>query len=146
MWVNAYRSHIGQVLPGQMPFEGSILENITFGNPQINADTVSQVIRLVGLKDFVRRQPKGMNSMLFPGGQQIPHTISKRILIARAIVHQPKILILKDALEHFETSEATRIMEYLGHADRPWMLIVAGQSIGWKKICNKTVVLKNNLK
>jgi len=143
MNINAYRSQVGQVLPEQMPFEGTILENITFGNKDIALDTVNHIIKEMGLQEFVRKKPKGIDSQIFPQGQRIPHTVSKRILLARAIVHNPKILILKDALEHFEVAEAGRLMEYLAHPDRPWLLIVSGQNENWKKVCNKHLRLIN---
>lgn len=143
MRINAYRSQVGQVLPEQMPFEGTIFENITFGNKDITLDTVNHVIKEIGLQDFVRKKSKGIDSPIFPQGQRIPHTVSKRILLARAIVHNPKILILKDALEHFEAKEALRLMEYLAHPDRPWLLIVSGQNENWKKVCNKHLRLNN---
>ncbi|MCW8981335.1 MAG: ABC transporter ATP-binding protein, partial [Altibacter sp.] len=69
-------------------------------------------------------------------------SVSKRILLARAIVHNPKILILKDALEHFDSKEATKIIEYLGHPDRPWLLIVSSSDHDWKKIATKRIRLK----
>jgi len=143
MQISAYRSQVGQVLPEQMPFEGTIFENITFGNKEITLDTVNHIIREIGLQEFVRKKPKGIDSPIFAQGQRIPHTVSKRILLARAIVHNPKILILKDALEHFEAQEAERLMEYLAHPDRPWLLIVSGQNENWKKVCNKHFKLIN---
>jgi ABC-type bacteriocin/lantibiotic exporter with double-glycine peptidase domain len=137
MKINAYRSQVGQVLPEQMPFEGTISENITFGNKDITPDAVNRVIKEIGLQEFVRKQPKGIDSPIFPQGQRIPHSISKRILLARAIVHNPKILLLKDALELFEEQEAQDLMVYLAHPDRPWLLIASGQNKNWEKVCNK---------
>ena len=137
MKINEYRSQVGQVLPEQMPFEGTIFENITFGNKDITTDAVNRVIKEIGLQEFVRKKPKGIDSSIFPQGQGIPHTVSKRILLARAIVHNPKILLLKDALEHFEEQEAQDLMNYLAHPDRPWLLIATGQNRNWEKVCNK---------
>jgi ABC-type bacteriocin/lantibiotic exporter with double-glycine peptidase domain len=143
MSINAYRSQVGQVLPEQMPFEGTIYENITFGNKDIKIDAVNRVIKEIGLQEFVRKQPKGIDSPILSQGQRIPHTISKRILLARAIVHNPKILLLKDALEHFESQEAHTLMKYLSHPDRPWLLIASGQNENWKSVCNKHILLNN---
>ena len=142
MRINAYRSQVGQVLPEQMPLEGTIFENITFGNNNISPETVNQVIKNVGLQEFVRTMPKGIDSAISPQGLSIPHTVSKRILLARAIVHNPKILLLKDALENFEEQEAQELMDYLAHPDRPWLLIAAGQNKSWERVCNKLLKLQ----
>ncbi len=136
MKINAFRSKIGQVLPEQNPFEGTILENITFGQQDISIERIRHVLKIVGLQDFVRSQVNGLQTVLFPEGRQIPHTISKRILLARSIVHKPKLLLLKDALEHFEREEARSIIQYLVHPDRPWALVVASNSKEWKTTCN----------
>lgn len=139
---NAYRSKIGQVLPEQNPFEGSILENISFGNPEVSIARINQVIKIVGLQDFVRTQANGLQTQLFPEGQKIPHTISKRILLARAFVHNPKVLLLKDALEHFEEKEGKEIMTYLASPERPWTLVVASNNPDWENICNQHIELE----
>lgn len=140
---NAYRSQIGQVLPEQTPFEGTILENIAFGNPLITPARINEVIRIVGLQSFVRSQPNGLRTFIHPEGQQIPHTISKRLLLARAIVHEPKVLLLKDALEHFEASEARDIMDYLSSPDRPWALVIASSNKDWAVVCKTVIQLEN---
>ncbi|RMB62910.1 ATP-binding cassette domain-containing protein [Dokdonia sinensis] len=142
MHPNSYRSQIGQVLPEQSPFEGTILENISFGNSEITTERIFEVIQQVGLQPFIRAQVNGLQTILFPEGQQIPHTISKRILLARAIVHEPKILMLKDALEHFEANEARSIMNYLASPDRPWLLIVTSNNQDWEKVCTRHIILE----
>ena len=144
MNINAYRSQVGQVLPEQMPFEGTLLENITFGNKAISIDTVYKIVKEVGLQEFVRKQAKGINSEIISQGQSLPYTVSKKLLLARAIIHEPKILLLKDALEHFEQTEAKRLMNYLTSPEKSWLLIVAGKNDYWKTVCNKNLRLESN--
>ena len=119
MNINAYRSNVGQVLPEQFPFEGTILENITFGNKTVAMDIINQIVKDVGLQGYIRKQSKGIYSEILSQGQSLPHTVSKRLLLARAIVHEPKILLLKDTLEHFEPTEAKRLMKYLANPEKP---------------------------
>ncbi|EZH74627.1 ABC transporter ATP-binding protein [Aquimarina atlantica] len=139
LWLNKYRAHIGQVLPVQSPFEGTILDNITFGNKEVSQEHLHSVLKNLGLLSFIKEQPNGINTMLYPEGQQIPFTISKRIVLARAIIHNPKLLLLKDPLEHFETNEASRIIKYLTAPERPWALIISSQNGQWKDYCNQTI-------
>ncbi|AUP78604.1 peptidase domain-containing ABC transporter [Flavivirga eckloniae] len=147
IWPNRYRSKIGQILPEQHPFEGTILENITFGDTLISRDRVNEVLKNIGLLPFIKEQPNGLNTMLYPEGQQIPYTISKRILLARAIVHKPQLLLLKDPLEHFETQDAQTIVEYLTDSKHPWTIIVSSRNALWRKYCTKTIKLnKGTLK
>ncbi len=141
IWPNKYRSNIGQVLPQQYPFEGSILENITFGDPNIENDRLNEVLKNLGLLSFIKEQPNGINTMLYPEGQQIPYTTAKKIVLARAIVNEPKLLLLKDPLEYFEVEEAKQIVDYLIHPDRPWAVIVSSRNPYWKTACTRNLKL-----
>ncbi len=142
---NIYRSHVGQVLPEQYPFEGTILENITFGNPSITPERVNEVIKRIGLINFVKKQPDGLNTMLYAQGQHIPYTISKRIVLARAIVHEPRLLFLKDPLEHFEANEAREIVSYLTDDSHPWAIVVSSGNPIWKNKCAHILTLPQGI-
>ncbi len=141
VWTNRYRSGIGQVLPEQQPFEGSILDNITLGDETITRDRLHEVLENIGLFHFIKEQPNGLDTMLYPEGQQISYTISKRIVLARAIVNNPKFLLLKDPLEYFEPEEANRIIKYLTDEKQPWALIVSSRNTAWKKAANRRLKL-----
>ena len=145
VWSNKYRKHIGQVLPSQLPFEGTILENITFGRADISKEQLHEVLKNLGLLSFIKQQKNGINTLLNSEGQQIPFTISKRIILARAIIHNPKLLLLKDPLEHFEIEETEKIVQYITHKDRPWALLVTSQNTIWKKYCNQTIKISEGI-
>ncbi|MEM7186452.1 MAG: ATP-binding cassette domain-containing protein, partial [Bacteroidota bacterium] len=141
IWPNKYRSNIGQVVPEQSPFEGSILENITFDDPSISQERLNDVLKHVGLLPFIKEQPNGIHTILYPEGQRLPYTVSKSIILARAIIHEPKLLLLKDPLEHFEVDRAEAIIDYLTHPDRPWALVVSSRNDYWKRACSRTIQL-----
>ncbi len=141
--LNAYRGNVGQVLPEQHPFEGSIKENITLGDPNISTNRINDVLKHIGLVNFVKEQTKGLDTMLYPEGQQISYTIAKRIVLARAIINEPKLLLLKNPLEHFETSEAKRIINYLTDSNQPWTLVVSTRTSLWDTYCSKKLQLVN---
>ncbi|MCK7590656.1 ATP-binding cassette domain-containing protein [Subsaxibacter sp. CAU 1640] len=143
IWPNKYRCHVGQVLPEQSPFEGSILENITLGDTSISQDVINETVESLGLLPFIKKQPNGLNTILHSEGQKIPYTVSKRIVIARAIVHRPRLLLLKDPLENFETQDAEKIVAYLTDSKHPWTIIVASRNHLWKQRCSKILKLNN---
>ncbi len=141
--LHSYRSNIGQVLPNQHTFEGTILENITFGNPDITQERINEVLKNIGLLSFVKQQANGIRTVISPQGIEIPYTVSKRILIARAIIHKPKLLLLRDPLEHFEIDEMERIITYLTRPEQPWAIIIASRNELWKRNCNRVVKLES---
>ena len=141
--LNYYRSFLGQSLTEESPFEGTILENITFGNPEVTQEDVYWAIEKVGLTQFIKEQPVGLQTIIYPEGKQIPHTVMRKIVLARSIVHKPKLLILINPLDQFEKKEKDRIIDFLTDPSNPWTLIIESSSLGWKKHCTRIVTLEN---
>ncbi|WP_242094618.1 peptidase domain-containing ABC transporter [Aestuariivivens sediminicola] len=140
--LNHYRSQLGLSLTEETPFEGTVKDNLTFGNPNISDETIFQVLKDIALLDFVKELPNGLQTILYPDGKQMSHTVSKKIVLARAILKQPKILILEDALDRFNREETDAIIEFLSHKDRPWGLIVVSSSEHWIDKCEKVITLE----
>ena len=141
--INAYRSYVGKVLPELNPFEGTIRENITLGDTTITTAQLNKVIKATGLVDFIKSLEDGIDTVLYPEGQQIPYTISRRIVFARAIVNEPKVLLLKDPFKSFEKEEARKLIEFVSDSDNPWLLIVASNNPEWNSKCSKILNLES---
>ena len=141
LYLNHFRQHLGLSLAMEAPFEGTIRENLAFGNPDITDRDILTALDQVGLTGFIQEQPKGLNTVLHPEGKQISYTISKKLVLARAIAKHPKILILEDPLDHFSETESRRLIDFLTHKDRPWALIVVSDNNYWDKHCYKSIVL-----
>ncbi len=139
--LNYYRSHLGQSLTEESPFEGTLFDNITFGDASIPMEEVYWALDKVGLTKFVKEQPQGLRTVLYPEGQQIPHTITKKIVLARSIVRKPKLLILKDPLDQFGLEEARNIMDFLTAEESPWALVVVSENPLWKKSCGRVITM-----
>ena len=140
--LNHYRSHLGLSLADETPFEGTIRENITFGNPEISDEQLMWAIENVGLYQFIKESPKGLNTILYPEGKQISFTIAKKIVLARAIVTKPRVLILEDPLEQFEPSEVKKITNFLTDKTNPWALVVVSRNNDWSASCTQVITLK----
>ena len=139
--LNYYRSQIGISLSEETPFIGTIWENITFGNPNITDEEVYKALDNVGLTEFIREQKSGLQTILHPEGRTMAHTTSKKIILARAIVTKPKLLILEDPLDLVEDLEADKIIEFLARTDNPWSLVIVARNHNWKTYCNQIISL-----
>ena len=142
MNLNYYRSHLGQSLPEESPFEGTILNNITFGDKTISQEQVYWALKNVGLTEFVKEQPQGLKTMLYPEGKQIPYTISKKIVLARSIVRKPKLLVLKDPLDQFDKNEALRMINFLSNPENGWALLVVSENLLWADRCTRIITME----
>ncbi|MBS9462408.1 ATP-binding cassette domain-containing protein [Flagellimonas sp. 389] len=141
--LNYYRSHLGKSLSEESPFEGTILNNITFGNKAIPQEDVYWALEKTGLTQFVKDQPQGLNTVLYPEGKQIPYTVSKKIVLARSIVTKPKLLILKDPLDQFGDDESTEIMDFLTDSSNGWALVIVSKNPKWVTRCGRIITMEN---
>lgn len=139
--INYYRSHIGLSLTDETPFEGSIRQNITFGNSEISDETIFWAIENVGLKDYIKQQAKGLETILYPEGKRMSSSISKKIILARAIVKKPRLLILEDPLDQFVEEEANQIMDFLTNPIHNWTIVVVSQNSRWERECKQLIEL-----
>jgi len=139
--LNHYRSQIGLSLSEETPFEGSIRENITFGDSSITDEQIYAAIDNVGLTEFVKQQSNGLHTVLYPEGKQISYSISKKIVLARAIVKEPTLIVLEDPLDQFEKEETNSIMKFLTDTNRPWAIVVVSFNDNWINACQKIITL-----
>jgi len=145
LFKNEYRSNLGVALSEETPFEGTIRDNVTFGDKNITDETIYKVFESLGLTSFLQQQIKGLNTVLNPEGKQMAYTISKKIVLARVLVKQPKLLILEDPFDHFDKDEATQLIDLLANPNQAWSLVVVSNNGLWERKCNKQIVLKNGM-
>ncbi len=140
-----YHSLLGQSLTEESLFEGTLLENITFGDDSINQADISVVLDKIGLRDYVRQQPEGLETTIFPEGLQMSHAITKKIILARSIIRHPKLLILNEPLHQLDREEERRILDYLFSVENDWSIIVTSRDNIWKERCDHQVFLDNGI-
>ena len=140
--LNHYRSQLGLSLSDETPFEGSIKNNLVFGNKAIKDSIIYEALEIVGLTQFLKEQPNGLETILYPEGRQMSFTIAKKLILARAIIKQPKVMILEDPLDQFNFDETVKIINYLTDSKRPWALIVVSSKKSWRTQCNQVITLE----
>jgi len=139
--LNHYRSQLGLSLSEETPFEGSIRENLIFGNDKIKDSKIFEVLEIVGLSQFLKEQNNGLDTILNAEGKQMSYTIAKKMILARAIIKEPKIMILEDPLDQFNLEETVSIIKYLTDSARPWSLIVVSSKKSWRTECSQTITI-----
>ncbi|HEX4149206.1 MAG TPA: ABC transporter ATP-binding protein, partial [Pirellulales bacterium] len=95
--VHEYRRHIGIVLQEPFLFYGTIAENIAYGRPDTSRDEVVAAARAARAHEFILRLPDGYDSLVGERGQSLSGGERQRISIARALLIDPRILILDEA-------------------------------------------------
>ncbi len=108
------RSQIGAVLQEPFLFNGSITDNICYGKPSATVEEVIRAARAANAHEFIIRMPDGYDTMVGERGARLSGGERQRISIARAILHNPSILILDEATASVDTETEQAIQEAIG--------------------------------
>ena len=101
--IESLRNSVAVVLQKNLLFAGTIKENLRWGNPNATDEQIEEACRLAQADEFVRSFPDGYDSMIEQGGTNVSGGQKQRLCIARALLKQPKILILDDSTSAVDT-------------------------------------------
>jgi ABC-type bacteriocin/lantibiotic exporter with double-glycine peptidase domain len=109
----SFRSKTGIFISTQELFEGSLYENLTMGNETISMDEIMKLSEVVGLRSFLKSSKKGLEMMINPMGERLPKKIVQKLLLLRAMINSPSLLLLEEPWLGLESEYAERIKNYL---------------------------------
>ncbi|MCS7459796.1 ABC transporter ATP-binding protein/permease [Paenibacillus doosanensis] len=105
------RKKIGVVLQETFLFDGTITENIAYSKPDATPEEIMRAAKIANAHDFIVRLPDGYDTKVGERGHRLSGGEKQRIAIARAIVHDPRILILDEATASVDTETERQIQE-----------------------------------
>lgn len=138
-----YRSQIGSIIQGEAPFEGTILENITFKDAKITFEDIKWAIDGVQLSSFVKSLEGGLDSKIYPEGKQLSSSNAQKILLARSIIHRPKVLFYEDPTDRMDEKVANEIIDFITSEKNKWTIIVSSKNPYWKTKCSRKIIMQN---
>lgn len=138
-----YRSQIGSIIHGETLFEGTILENITFKDSTIPFEDIKWAIDGVQLSGFIKSLPEGLDTNIYPEGRQLSSSNAQKILLARSIIHKPKILFYEDPTDSMDEKVANEMIDFITDKTNKWTIIVSSKNPYWKTKCSRIIEMKN---
>ena len=140
--VSDYRSHIGLVLQEPFLFFGTIADNIAYGKPGASRAEIVAAARAAHAHEFILRLPHGYDSLVGERGQALSGGERQRISIARALLIDPRILILDEATSSVDTQTEKEIQKALDNLVKGRTTIAIAHRLSTLRQADRLVVLE----
>lgn len=135
------RSQMGVVLQETFLFSGTVYQNIAYAKEGATRDEVIKVSKLAGCHSFIMRLPDGYNTKVGERGNTLSGGEKQRIAIARALLHNPKILILDEATASLDTETEKQIQDALANLSKERTTIAIAHRLSTLRNATRLVVL-----
>lgn len=139
-----YRDHLAANGPSDDLFEGTLIDNILVGNPKLKTTEALEAMEKAGLKDLIATWPKGIDTAVTSEGKGFSSGILHRIMVARALVRKPKLMILHDHFSGLTRSEKTEIFSRI-FSDKNSTVICFSNDPLVMGACDRVLLLETGL-
>ncbi|MCV2350159.1 ABC transporter ATP-binding protein [Paucibacter sp. Y2R2-4] len=136
-----FRRHIGLVLQEPFLFFGTIAENIAYGKPDATREEIVAAARAAHAHEFILRLPQGYDSLVGERGQGLSGGERQRISIARALLIDPRILILDEATSSVDTETEKEIQKALDNLVKGRTTIAIAHRLSTLRKADRLVVM-----
>jgi ATP-binding cassette subfamily B protein len=137
-----FRRHIGLVLQEPFLFFGTIADNIAYGKPEATREEIVAAARAAHAHDFILRLPQGYDSLVGERGQGLSGGERQRISIARALLINPRILILDEATSSVDTETEQEIQRALDNLVQGRTTIAIAHRLSTLQRADRLVVME----
>lgn len=140
--LNSYRKHLGVVLQDEFLFEGTIKENIMFPRPNASEDELLKAVEAAYVNEFTDRFDDGLDTLIGERGVKLSGGQRQRLAIARAILADPKIIILDEATSSLDTESESLIQKSLDELIKDRTTIVIAHRLSTIRKADQILVIE----
>lgn len=137
------RSGIGLMYNRLDLFNGTLLDNIAVGNPDLSVARVIAAARQIGLDPFLNNSPGGLDTPVDTTGKKLPRTVIKKIMLLRATAGLPPLILLEEPLSELDAGSRSLVMEYLFTQLNGCTLILVTNDEDCLERCDRRFTLAN---
>jgi ATP-binding cassette subfamily B protein len=135
------RNRIGVVLQDNFLFRGSVRENIAMAKPTASLDEVVRVAQIAGAHEFIQRLPHGYSTMLEEGAANLSGGQRQRLAIARALIHDPPILVFDEATSALDPESEAIIQQHLSAIAHGRTIIIITHRLSFVSRADQIIVV-----
>ncbi len=140
--LSSYRQYLGVVLQDEFLFEGTIRENIMFPRPDASENDLQNAVKAAYVNEFTDRFDDGLDTLIGERGVKLSGGQRQRLAIARAILANPKIIILDEATSNLDTESEGLIQKSLGELMKDRTTIVIAHRLSTIRKADQILVIE----
>ncbi len=137
----SYRGRLGAVLQDPFLFSGTIAENIAYGKPEATVEEIMAAAKMANAHEFIVAKPDGYDEQVGERGNRLSGGEKQRVCIARAILHDPRILILDEATANVDLETEEQIQEAIARLIQGRTTFAIAHRLSTLRNARKLVVL-----
>ncbi|MCL4169366.1 UNVERIFIED_CONTAM: hypothetical protein GTU68_001698 [Idotea baltica] len=141
--LDSFRRNLGVVLQDDFLFEGTIRENILFPRPNASEDELNKAVIAAYVNEFTDRFDEGLDTLIGERGIKLSGGQRQRIAIARAVLADPKILILDEATSNLDTESEALIQKSLAELTKGRTTFVIAHRLSTIRKADQILVIEN---
>ena len=141
--IKSLRDSVSVVLQKNVLFSGSLRDNMKWGNPNVTDEQIAEALEIASATDFVSNFSDGYDHHIEQGGANLSGGQRQRLCIARALIKDPKILILDDSTSAVDTATDRKIKQGLRETKADTTKLIIAQRISSVQDADKIIVIDN---
>lgn len=140
--LQSLREQTGILFSLQDIFEGTLLENIAMGWPGISGQHILELAEKIGLKKYISNLSEGFDTHLSPAGKKMPHKIIQKILLLRALINHPRLVLLEEPFDGIEKEVKQKIIDYILQGTPHQTVLVISNDHEFAAQCDKVIYMQ----
>jgi len=137
----SFRRYLGYVSQHPFLFRGTVLENICLGHPEAGRQKALEAARKAGLADVVNTLPQGLDTHIGDMGNKLSGGQKQRISLARAMLHDPEVLILDEATSAVDPVTENLIQKHILALRKGRIIIAVAHRLSTLRACDQIIVM-----
>ena len=140
--LESLRSQTGISLHNLDIFQGTLMQNITMGSTEISAQEILRLADTIGLKTFMTQFDDGLNTKVDPIGKKLSRNVIQKIFLLRALIHDPRLVLMENPFEGLSEAEILSIKNYLLHQTPQQTILISCNDVYFAAMCDKVIYLE----
>lgn len=140
---DSIRAETGILFHQQDIFNGTLYENITLGDNSISTSQITALAEEIGLQHFIQSLKNGYDSVLDPTGKRLPGGVVRKILLLRALIHKPRLLLLEEPWLGFDEDAKQKIQNYLLKKVPSTTVLIIANDAAFAAQCTRIIKMEN---